>query len=360
MIQYAQSRRALVLLLLTFLTVSVGIIWFISLRGVGNGDQTDPITAKATIPDVIKHSEFSDQVIANPVPSAVQGRGVGLVRPSDLSIPPFERPQTEEFQLTSGASFAPYLILVSQDDNPLTTLVTVLVDYNQTPFELDGRMGLLHEVVIPPHTELNLPLRLMIEGAGAHDLIFIAFVDPYSHILDVNRRDTELGNIMGRRAVIIVDGRQEPFKTISPIALGQDAPSNLASVPIRIGFAAAPSEPATHPSERPIVLAGASPGEMFSFQVWVTNFGDQLPVEYGMVGFLNYHQVPLNQHQVTAVQLGSGRQEVILDVNVMVPETAVIHEFQVVYVLDPYESILHEQVTASFVFSTVRLGLDAR
>lgn len=359
MIQSIRSRRVFLLSLILF-GVFLGITLSNALHDFGNGDQMESDLDIVAIPDIVKHTEFSNLVITNPAPSAIQGQGLGLVQSSNLSVPPFERPQTEEFQLATGEPFAPYLVLVSQDDASLTVLVTALLDYDQVSFELDGYTGLLHEVVIPPHTELNLPMRLTVEGSGAHDLIFIAFVDPYLHSPDVNTRDSDLGNIIGRRTQIIVGDKEEPFKTLPLLAEGQDAPSEMASIPIRIGFAATPEEQTSHPSARQIVFTRVVSGESFPFQIWVTNFGDELPVEYGMVAFLNYHQIPLNQHQVATVQLGTGRQEAILNTDVMIPEFPVIHEFQVIYVFDPYKSILHEQVSVPFVFSTVRLSLDAR
>jgi hypothetical protein len=305
---------------------------------------------------------LSKQVIVNPIPAGVQGnRGLGISRPADLNTPPFERPQNVELDLAEGEPLELYLVLLNSLGRPRTFLVTALLDYKQVLFELDGRMGLLHEVVVPSPAEMNLPLRLTVQGAGAHDLIFVAFTDPYDHPLDPNVRENEQGSITGRRAVIVVDGRNTPVRTLTPAAFGKDAPPNLPRVPIRIGFASAPNGQTTHPSDRYIVLTHATPGQKFPYQIWVTNFGNtqKETFNYALVGFLDFHQVDLVQPNVTVVQVGSG-QEAILDASVDVPNTRSIHELQIVYIFDPYQSVLRKEVLMPFVFSSLRLGLDAR
>lgn len=320
-----------------------------------------PALGNHTIPDVTVHSEFSKQVILNPRQPALQGsRGLGIARPQDMTISPLQRLQNEELELAEGESLGLYLILLNALDKPRTFLVTILLDYKQVSFELDDRIGLLHEISVPSGTEINLPLRLNIMGSGAHDIMFIAFTDPYNHPLDSNIRENELGNLTGRRAVVII-GRNEPFRVLRTTLFGKDAPANLPLVPIRIGFASAPNGQNTHPSQRYINLSKTGPGQMFSYQVWATNFGGAQKeiYNYAMVGFLDFHQIDLAQPDVTLAQVRPG-QEAILNASVQIPSEIGIHELQIVYVFDPYKSILRQEVLAPFVFSTIRLGLDTR
>jgi hypothetical protein len=223
-----------------------------------------------------------------------------------------------ELELAEGEPLDLYLVLLNKLDKSRTFLVTILLDYKQIPFELDGQAGLLHEIQVPAATELNAPFRLAINGSGAHDLVLIGFTDPYDHPLDVAVRENELGDLTGRRAVVVVGGHAEPFRTLTPIAFGKDAPPNLPVVPIRIGFASAPGGQSTHPSQRYITFSKASPGQRFAYQIWATNFGnaDKETYNYAMVGFLDFHQVDLVQPEVTLVQVGLG-QEAILNGNVL-------------------------------------------
>ena len=324
--------------------------------------QLELTSTNVIIPDIKTHSTFSKQAVLNPVPAefqGTQGPGLGFARPTDLQIPPFDRPQTEEFELAEGIPFAPFLILLNRAEQPVTLLVVALLDYEQVPFELDDKTGLLHEVVVPSATELNLPLHLQIAGAGMHDLALVAFVNPYSHPLDIDTRANELGNIVGRRTVVVVGEQKDPFKVLAPVIVGEDPPPNLASIPIRVGLAAAPDKQLTHPSERQIVLSEAHPAQEFPYQVWATNFNQDVPVDYAMIGFLDFHQVDLSQPHVTVVNLGVG-QEAIINASVTMPDRTGIHEIQVIYMLDPYKSILQGQVATPFIFSTPRLGVDTR
>ncbi len=348
--------------LLIALGLSINILAGVGCRTTTILTETLPAPEKVTFPDSVIHNELSKQVVLAAVPGGIQGsKGLGWVRPTDLQTPPFQRPQNEELRLAPGEPLDLYLILLNQIGKPRTFLVSALLDYKQISFELDGKNGTLHEVIVPSSTEMNLPLRLNLSGNGAHDLILIAFADPYDHPLDPNTRENEQGGITGRRAVIVVGDRDDPVQRPTPVAFGKDAPTKLPLLPIRIGFASAPNGQTTHPSERYITFAQVTPGQRFAYQIWATNFGnvDKDTFNYALVGFLDFHQIDLVQDGVTVVQVRSG-QEAVLDASVSVPNTKGVHELQVVYVFDPFKSILRKEVLAPFVLSSLKLGLDAR
>ncbi len=331
-------------------------------NGVWRSSSADRVPAIPAVTDVVVHSRLSSRVVLNPVPAGVQGdKGLGWARAGDLALAPAQRPQNEELSVPAGEPLDLFLILINQIGRSRTFLVTAFLDYEQVPFEVDGTSGILHEVTVPSPAEINLPLRLKANGTGAHDLILVAFADLYDHPLDPRQRESDQGSIIGRRAVIVVGDRNQPVRSLTPVAFGREAPPKLPLVPIRLGFANAPKGQMSHPSERYITFAQAPPGQGFAYQIWATNFGnDQADTfNYALVGFLDFHQIDLVQPLVTVAQVGPG-QEVVLDARVDVPNSPSIHELQVVYVFDPYKSVLRKEVVMPFVFSSPRLGLDAR
>ena len=102
--------------------------------------------------------------------------GTGLVRPEDRNTPIGQLPQSDEFRIAEGEPLLLDLVLFTGQD--ATFLVTVLVDYKQNMFRLDGQLGLLHEVGVEAGKELFIPIQVDINGAGAHDLTLVAFRDP--------------------------------------------------------------------------------------------------------------------------------------------------------------------------------------
>jgi hypothetical protein len=304
----------------------------------------------------IIHDSFSEQVSFDPPGLPIRGVGIGFVRPGHRDIPPLERPQTEEFRLAEGEPFVPFLILHAKEQT--TFLVTVLLDYRQVPFELDGRYGLLHEVTIPPNLDVELPMRVDIEGWGAHDLIVVAFADPHNHSMDPDYRDTMAQRFVGRRAVIVVGSPEEPARHLTPDVTGSPPPPGV-TFGLRVAFATA-SE--THPAidpEQQMFLAEGQRNKKFPYRIWVSNYHGQAAVNYALTLFLDFHQIKLNGKDVLNVHLEAGH-EVLIDTELILPAEPGVHELQIVYVMDPYRSILRDEVTAPFVFGSPRLGIKVQ
>ncbi len=310
-------------------------------------------------PNVAIHRSFSPSVIFTDIPKGMgSGWGIGFVRPEHLSMSPFERPQTEEFRLSVGEKFSPYLILGSSFDEPMSILVTVLLDYQQVSFELDEETVILHKLELPPNVELNLPMNLTIDQPGAHDLIVIAFANPDYRPLDNETRLLQLQPALaGRRAVAVIGDDQDPSKKLLPDMVGKPIPESSFDY-LRVALAT-PSDGRTDipPADRQFTVTQVPRDEDFSFQVIAKN-KDEEHVEYAMVTFLDFRQVSLDGNGVLLASLDAG-EEATFDGGVHIPDVAGVHELQIVYILDPYKSILRDEVTTPFVFGSVRVGLQA-
>ena len=353
MITFTIRRMSLIAVLLLFSQA------FIACLPGTSGQQYSPEARQrpSFIRDVIVHQQFSEDVALDEVPSGVQGtEGIGFVRTEHRTIPPFERPQTREFQLTQTEPFAPYLILFNNSPNSQVFLVTIMLDYCQTPFELDGKEGLLHEVTVPSHTELEIPLRLNIDTPGTHDLQVIAFKDPYNLTLDPDYRSNLHGRVLARRTMIIIGATEKNARTLERLDIGTPPPAEV-TFGLHVAFAKTSAPDTLHPSDRQLYVDQAHRGQVYTFQIWVSNYDKEQAADYAMIPFLNFHQISLMDKEVLVVHLEEG-EEAIIDAEVTLPDERGVHQLQFVWLYDPYESILHDEVYAPFVFGSPRVAIE--
>jgi hypothetical protein len=319
----------------------------------------------AAIQDVVKHDDFSENVIVHDLPEGISGqRGIGFVRSKDINIPPFERPQTEEFNIAIDEPFSPYLIIVNNTDVPLPVLVSAILDYTQVEFVLDSKLGLLHYLVIPPKTELNLPFEVSIQGTGFHDFFIVAFDEPNYHPVSKNERyETGALSAFGRRTVIRIGDNNELSKPLLVDFIGSPILPHPGAAIVDLAFVNPGINPgkysASHPAYNQFSVANVRKKEDYNFQILVENTEVERNVQIAIMLFLNFHQVLIRDKPVMVASLEYG-QEVVIDANVNIPIDRGIHEMQMMYIFDPYKSILHDGVAYPFVFDSLRVGLIVR
>jgi hypothetical protein len=313
--------------------------------------------ARFGIPDVVVHTSLSDEAQfvnwGTEMPDTT-ALGIGFVRPEDRDMPPLERPQIEEIRVPEGEPLSSYLLL--QSGERATLLVTALVDYQQVPFNLDGQEGLLHEVMVEPGGDLELPLRLEVGEQGAHDLVVIAFKQPYNRPANPQYRNKMFQRLVGRRAVVVVGRMEDPVHSPAPDVVGSPPPPEV-TFGLRVSFSTAPTDGETHASNRFMALAQAESNEIFPYQLWVSNYHGETPVDYALVLFQDFHQLHLKGKDMVVVHLEAGHEATIED-SLIVPAEPGVHELQVVYVMDPYRSILRDEVTTPFVFGSNAVGVE--
>jgi hypothetical protein len=309
------------------------------------------------IEDVVTHPAFSEQVAVSPEWGTPRGLGIGYVFPNERNLPPDQRTQSEEIQLQEGEPFAPYLFLHTPEST--TVLVSMLLDYQQIEFELDGKIGLLHEIKVKPNGDLELPINVDIKEKGTHDLVVVAFGDPYNNSLDPFYWSSGVSvQTIARRAVVIVGDDASAARELPQPLTGQSVPDEV-ELGLEVAFATDPVDSGSHPAERQLYVATGASGEAFSYQLWVSNLDGQSALNYAIVTFNNFHQVPVNGNDVTTVLLQPD-EELIVDTSVLLPAEPGINKMQMIYLLDPYKSVLHEEVKAAFVFSSFRVAIEAK
>ncbi|GAB4483953.1 MAG: hypothetical protein OHK0031_07750 [Anaerolineales bacterium] len=168
---------------------------------------------------------------------------------------------------------------------------------------------------------------------------------------------------MGRRARIIA-GNDTKIALQLPAAIrGNPAPDG-ATLSLRVAFATFPSffdGPNTHPSDpkRQLYVAHGEAGEPFKFQLWASNLNGEEGSDYALVMFKNFHQVPINDQEMVLLNLMPG-EEKILDAEIGLSSKPGVDQLQIIYVFDPYKSVLNEDVRAPYVFNSPRIAIEVR
>lgn len=333
-----------------FLLLSLGILfagtvwWFI------------PIS-EAVIEDISYHVLSSD-VVSRPAPLMQGNYGVGLVQKKYVDVPPGDRPQQVEFSIAAGEKFSPYLILINNTNNPFPVLVSAILDYKQVYFTLDGINNLLHYVTIPPKTELNIPLELSIESAGIHDLIFVSFYFPDSHPwLNSHREELLWASVGGRRCVVKVGESDVASRNLVPDYYGNKIENHIRTE--EVDFLRITRLEDEDPAQRKLFSARVARGEVFKAELIVKNEIYEQLTNFSVMLFLNYHQVPVNHQDILMISLYQWEYSTV-DFSVETPQQPGVHELQAIYILDPYQSLLEDEIVSPFVLESPRVGLIVR
>lgn len=304
------------------------------------------------IQDIVVHNGFSPEVYMDKSWVEAPGLGIGFVWLEDKDKPPDLRPQTEEVSLTEPGIFDPLLILVTDQEIP--ALVTVLLDFQQIDFELDGQVGLLHEVTLVPGVDLEIPLRVNIENPGMHELMVLAFTDPYNSSLDPMYRMSE-SKMVGRRAIVFVGDKRESARQFPSALPGVPIPKDV-SLGLGVSFASPPTRRQPHPADQQLYVGEGKAGELFPYRIWASNYQGEAGSDYAFVIFQDYHLVPVYGNDVTIIHLEPD-EEAIIDTDIKLPRETGVSQMQIVYIFDPYKSILHDEVRAAFVLHSERIAI---
>lgn len=330
------------------------LAWLTLIWDLGCRPPADRFLPPGEIPGVIVH-EVQRPAVDWGFPS--RRAGLGFVWPEHRHLPPLQRPQTEEISLPPGQPFAPYLILhVGQ---PITVLVTAILDYQQIPFELNGKYGMLHLIPLLPGGDIELPMRIDLPEEGLHDLIVIAFLDPLDFSTNPFDRLSMDPRLVGRRARIRVGLSNRPAREMRPVLHGAPIPRGV-TLSLGVALVRPPQGPWDHPSRpgRQLTVVDGKVGQPQPIALWASNLGGDKGVDYALIFFWNFRQIPFRGREVWTIHLEPDT-EAILAGEVILPSTPGIYQMQVVYVFDPYRSIREREVWAPFVLGSQRIAIRA-
>ena len=283
------------------------------------------------------------------------GLGVGFVRPADRNSPPNQRPSTELFHIEKGRPFSTLLMLGIGYKKVYPVVVSVFLDYKQIRFSLDGRQGRLHYLEIGPDKDMEIPLQVPIKTSGWHDLFVLVIPHPQMHPLDPRVRMPPSSGVGGRRTVICAGDCSQRTKPLPAPLVGSGTTVR------HFSFDAYPLLPGDWKStdqrvRHLLLVANVRPGEDFSFNLWARN-ADGYPKDYVVLPLIDFKQIPCSGVQVFHLHMPSG-SELITPCHIRVPSEPEIHEFQLVYIHDPYQKL--RMVRDPFVRSAVRSALVAK
>lgn len=282
--------------------------------------------------------------------------GIGFVWPKDVNTPPTLRPQTEEVRIKLGKPFNPLLIL--QSDSTDEVLVSAFLDYKQVEFVLNGQKDLLHKVEVYPGIDLEIPMSIDITEEGMHDLMVVAFSDPFNKSLDIDFRSSMTPRMVGRRAVVIVGNVDQPVLNYNNnITQGVPVPKDV-TLNLGVVFTTLSNSPNSHPSnlDRQLYVTTARPNQRLDFGIWASNLGGNKTVNLAVILLSNFQQVPINGNDVRLITLDPD-YEVTIPTSVNLPSEKGVIQLQLIYILDPGKSILNNEVSVPIVLASPRIAV---
>lgn len=339
MIRSSSSLRCIVF-------VSIFIVWLSACSAPADLANTDVV--QHTLTDNMAYVRESN--LQSPYQTSV-----GLIRAGNRDTPIGQLPQNREFRIDEGQPLS--LDLILNTGTQAVFLVTALVDYEQVPFSLDGESGLLHEIEVEAGKDLFIPVEIQIDDPGAHDLIIIAFKDPYERPMDAEFRISECGN-GGFRSVVIVGEDDQPAIAVQPNVIGNPPPAGIDWGPNFLFAAPGDIHPSLPEGQMKLTQEGKG-GEVFEYRFWMSNYGAIIhrTIDIGLVRFLNYRQIDIVGEDWLVIHF-DGDQEVLLSDSLVLPDKAGVNELQVFYVYNPFTSLLNEDGAPPFVYASPCLGIE--
>jgi len=271
---------------------------------------------------------------------------MGTLRSERGDASPIDAPQDfhlnsdAEFRIDSDEEFAPFLLFSTHSSIETCFLIMALVDYEQVEFTLDGMTGLLHEVRMPPGTEMVMPLNLGTLPPGAHDVEVIIFRDPYAgYDLTIEEPSNKypMGELdvfaMSRREFVIVGDNEHPAHLLQARYSGTSPPADVSLG--TLAFFARPG--AAHPMrlESQIAVDVGEAGGEYHFRTWTTRHESLGSGEQAIMLFVDFHLVPVNGSDLLTVELEAG-QEATIDSVVVLPDEPGVHHMLAFVMCDPY------------------------
>ncbi len=321
------------------------------------------------IPDRVIHHSFSEDTFILPgyLPSSFSEdtahdlMGIGFMYPEERNLHPLERTQSREIAV-QGNTFSIDLLVTGVAGRVF--LITALLDYQQIPFRLDGKEGLIHQISLPddkkPDQDLVLPLEVDIPTEGIHDFIVIAFD---TVILSQPGAETFMQRpaVIGRRTRLRVGNTTStpplPIPLRSRPILSQDAFPIDGIWLSRAECGLEEGQPHPHSMGCQLYWDEQPKERRYAFTIWVgdndgANASDESSVQRAIFLFHNYHLVPFDENRFFTLVDIRQKYELVLPMSIDLYEGLnVIQAFQI---FEPYELISD---TSPGVYETFPAGI---
>lgn len=286
---------------------------------------------------VVRHETWSEDVWFSEWPETEigprpPGLSVGYMYPEERHKPIRERTQNYLFHIPAGAPFTTRLLLRRGDDVAPHVAIAVFVNYQQVPFSLDGRWGLVHYAEILPVVVMEIPLEVPIAASGQHDLFVVVFSEPEGRPIDPQTRLPISFPAYGRRTAVCVETCHvpEPEERLPEAWVGKVVGverTHVDAMPLL-------PDDGRPTKERLLLAAEARPGAPFALELWARNPSDT-PREYVIVPVLNFQQTAFAGESLLRLRMPPG-SELFLPGSVQLPKTRGTHELQFIVLFDPY------------------------
>lgn len=232
----------------------------------------------------------------------------------------------------NNRSLEGYMAIDNHFNHENQYLVLAFIDYNSTPFYYDGNVSSIHIINISPMNLSQGYFNITNIPDGFHDILLLAFLDPYNHSLDDGYRLDTDNSDMGRwRFNVICENDTKPDVEF------KDQYSNCNSSNILNGLLVSKESF----SNNVFLSKNVTSNEKLHYFINVGNTGNDSK-NYTIIQLLDYKQIPINYSEsedyVYYGSIKSGERSSI-PVELLVPDSSGVHELIIIWATNPYENI---------------------
>lgn len=331
----------------TTLLLFLGLFALISCAPAQSGVEADEAGGDVAW---VYHDTWSDNVHF-PEWGLTRGRGVGFMRPEQRDVYPYDRDSIQKFE-TETKNFEIDLSLTSGIERESPVLISLFVNYEQVEFMLDGKVGLLHHVVLEPNQELEIPMSIAFENEGWHDVFVVAFYSPEKHPADAELRLPGSGiHLGGFRTVVCVKNCEKP-----DIIMTQYVGEPIEAVKLSGIRALLLSPGDEEPQRRLLPIATVEPNQDLAVELWARNLTDA-ERNYVVIPIHDFLQVPFKENGDDKMLFQMPPDSNLLVSGIIKGANDGFHEFLTITIIDPFQSLEGGNVVDPFVKSEMRTGI---
>lgn len=254
----------------------------------------------------------------------------------------------------NDGSFDGYMVIDNHFNHENQYLVLALLDYKVIPFFYNGTVSTTHIVNVSPMDMNHGYFNITNIPNGFHDILFLAFLDPYNHSLDDGYRlDTDCSDMGRWRFNLVFKNDTKPFVQFKNVYSDYNTYDKLNGLLVTKEMF----------SNKIFLSKNVTPNEILHYFINIGNKGN-ISENFAIIQLLDYNQIPINYNESDYVyygSIGSGERSSI-PVNIKIPDSNGVHELIIILTINPYENIWTLNGTKNDVqldsMPSARIGLN--
>ncbi|TET52906.1 MAG: hypothetical protein E3J54_05505 [Actinobacteria bacterium] len=265
------------------------------------------------------------------------------------------------FRLSARDRFDGNLFVLNDGKRQNNYLLTLLLDYKQTPVFINNKPKLSQRFSIDSYDAKMIPFKTKQLDKGFKDLTVLVLNKPDDHSLDSTSRVINNTMVYSLRSNIFVDSSEPPSINFLEKAT-TDIKDNEQIVPIYLSK----SNANISSKKKEWFKEEVKPKQKLRYFIHVANkLQNKKPLPFALVSFLNYKQIPIKVGEQEPVKFCylNYKEKTTIAADLFVPEKKGVHELIVIMIANPHMKLSDSQERRNLqleeeeIEHTLRVGL---